>query len=280
MALTNPGALHRLAIVVPDVDEAVDWFVDVLGAVAPARNLDGGNPERRREIAALEGADMQMVWFAGIPLVLLGAVDGGGLAAKFIERYGSGGVQSLAWEIEDNWAMEHRLRQRGIQITGVSVEGRHFFMHPRDTHGLLIEWCDGKIGAAPTGAGGIVDAQSLAWVTGVVADADAAADFLAELATLERVEGLPAGPPEQEHTVDLAIGPVLARLVTPRSPASRYAAALERGARWLTPAFSVGDLDTALGKLEAAGIPTIEREGNRAWTDPAATLGIAFEWTA
>ena len=70
------------------------------------------------------------------------------------------------------------------------------------------------------------------------------------------------------------------RLVTPLTPKSRYTAAIERGPRWASATFAVDDLDAALGQLDAAGIATTEREGDRAFTDPAATLGIAFEWTS
>jgi hypothetical protein len=282
MALTDPGALHRLAMVVPEMGAATPFFVDVLGARSMTGMLDGGDRARREEIAASEGADMRLLWLGGVPIVLLGPVpgaDGADLAGKFITRFGPG-VHSLAWEITDMWALEHRLRDRGISITGVSVEGRHFFMHPRDTHGLLIEWCDGLMGAAPAPASGVVSVTGLSWVTGVVADADATAAFLGELAvTSSPASPRAAGDPALERTRDVIIGPVTVRLVTPTSPDSRYHAVLERGARWASAAFAVDDLDRALDALDAAGIPTVARDDDRAWTDPAATLGIPFEWT-
>jgi hypothetical protein len=42
----------------------------------------------------------------------------------------------------------------------------------------------------------------------------------------------------------------------------------------------VPDLETALGALEASGVPAIRREDGLVATDPAATFGIAMEWTA
>jgi catechol 2,3-dioxygenase-like lactoylglutathione lyase family enzyme len=278
--LTDPGALHRLAFVVRDVDEAARWFVDMLGAHSVGGMLDGSDPERRREVAESEGADMRLVWLGGAPIVLLGPAGGGGPASRFLERYGQPGVHSLAWEIDDMWALEHRLRERGIGITGVSIEGRHFFMHPRDTHGVLIEWTDGLMGTAPAGGTGAISVSSLAWVTAVVADADATGAFLSEIASVVAAPDKPVGSPDDEHTVDLAIGSTTVRLVSPLTPKSRYTAAIERGPRWASAAFAVDDLDAALRELDAAGIPTIEREGDRAFTDPAATLGLAFEWVS
>ncbi|HEX5587489.1 MAG TPA: hypothetical protein VFZ17_09285, partial [Acidimicrobiia bacterium] len=222
-----------------------------------------------------------LVWLGDIPVILIGPSGHElGLAEKFLKRYGPG-VHSLAWEITDMWALEHRLRDRDIGITGVSVEGRHFFMHPRDTHGLLIEWCDGPMGAPPkpTGAG-VVSVESLAWVSGVVADADETAAFLGELAVVKPASDLPAGVADQERTVDLEIGPIAVRLVTPTSPDSRYAPMIERGARWGNAAFRVADLDATLDALAGAGIPTLARDGAHAVTDPASTLGITFEWAS
>ena len=224
---------------------------------------------------------MRLVWLGDIPVILIGPSGHElGLAEKFLKRTGPG-VHSLAWEITDMWALEHRLRDRDIGITGVSVEGRHFFMHPRDTHGLLIEWCDGPMGAppAPTGTG-VVSVESLAWVSGVVADAEETASFLGELAVVKPTSGLAAGPAEQERTIDLEIGPITVRLVTPTSPDSRYSPMIERGGRWGNAAFRVADLDVTLDALAGAGIATLDRDGSHAVTDPASTLGVTFEWVS
>ena len=62
-------------------------------------------------------------------------------------------------------------------------------------------------------------------MTAVVGDASAPRRLFEELFGARAVQGLPAGPPEQETTVDLAIGDVVLRLVEPRSERSRYSAA-------------------------------------------------------
>jgi len=107
-----------------------------------------------------------------------------------------------------------------------------------------------------------------------------AAEGEAHLADARPVEGNPTGPEDVERTVDVAVGDVTVRLVTPRSPESRYATVLERGPRLWSYTLRVADLDAALAELDAAGIPTIHRDGNLAATDPAATLGVPMEWTA
>ena len=59
----------------------------------------------------------------------------------------------------DMWASQNHLVQAGIGITGVHIEGRHFFMHHRDTFGLILELTDDRLpgdprnGLSPTGGG-------------------------------------------------------------------------------------------------------------------------------
>jgi hypothetical protein len=126
---------------------------------------------------------------------------------------------------------------------------------------------------------GLVHVDSLAWITGLVADADETAAWIEELMDARRVEVTAAGPREIERTIDLAVGDIVVRLVTPMSAESRYAPVLSSGARVWSFALRVPDLDDALAALGSLGIPTIHRTEGFAATEPAATLGIPIEWT-
>ena len=206
---------------------------------------------------------------------------GGGLVARFLERQGPG-TQSWAWEVDDNWAVEHIVRDRDMDVISVNIQGRFFFMHPTQTYGLLMEWCDGKMPRDPraTEVGkGVVDVKEIAWITGVVADADATAEWLSGLAVTTPIETNAKGPEALERTVDLKVGDITVRLVTPLSPESRYHDFLEKGPRVHSFAIRVPNLDEALAKLDAEGIPTVYREGALASTDPATTLGLKIDWT-
>ena len=82
------------------------------------------------------------------------------------------------------WASQNHLMQAGIGITGVHIEGRHFFMHPRDTFGLMLELTDDRLpgdprnGLAPTGGGdGLVQVARVERVTGVVVDLEPVTDL-------------------------------------------------------------------------------------------------------
>jgi catechol 2,3-dioxygenase-like lactoylglutathione lyase family enzyme len=273
--LTVPGPLHRLGLAVDDADAVAGWFERVLGAgsiatLSSATETDG-DPD---------GGYMRMLSLAGQPFLLMSPSSGGGFVAGFLARYGPA-VHSLAWEIDDMWGVEHLLEHRGIRITGLSVEGRHFFMHPKDTHGLLMEWTDGRVGefgsAEPTTGEIGVPIVAVAWVAAVVEDIDATAELLGELGGAKPIADQAVGPSALERTRDLSMGPVPLRLVTPLSPDSGYS--LDRGPRWWSVALRVGDLDAAVAGLERLGCPVVRRDDGAVWTDPASTAGLQLQWT-
>jgi hypothetical protein len=283
MALVSPGYLHRVALAVDDAGVADEWFTRVLGVGSLGDDAEPG--ERRSEIrsgeeADLAGTETRMFWLGGYPFILLSKGVPGGPVAKFLSRYGPA-VHSLAWEIEDMWTTQNLLIQQEIRIGAVNIPGRHFFMHPRDTHGVLMEWTDDSFG--PNGRrteGGEVEVQTLAWVTAAVVDAGATAEFLTELAGATPVGDNAQGPADRETTIDLQVGDVTVRLVTPLSSDSPYAAVLEGGPRLCSYALRVADLDGTLKALDGIGIPTVRRDGDLAATDPASTLGVPMEWTS
>jgi methylmalonyl-CoA/ethylmalonyl-CoA epimerase len=277
-----------LAVVVDDVAAADAWYRRVMGCVPVAGTERPHQPRRATGATDVDGATTRLLWHGGLPLILLGAATPDGPVGRFLARWGAG-LHSVAWEIEDMWTVEHLLRQRDIRITGVNLPGRHFFMHPADTDGLLIEWTDTSISGdprrgpprhAPEAPGTIGPVTGVAWITAVVADADATAQHLTDLSAAEPVTGNPAADDAVERTVDLRIGDVTLRLVTPRSDASRYLAVLDQKPRLWSYALRVPDLDAALARLTAVGVKVIDRTGSLAWTDPATTLGIPIEWTA
>lgn len=281
MALIQPRNFHRLALAVNDVPETAAWLQRMLGATPLGEGSPLGGAGRRsdgdRDLGNLVGTDTRLLWVGGYPVILLS----GGVVARFLERHGPG-VQSFAWEVDDNWAVEHIVRDRGIDVVSVNITGRFFFMHPSQTHGLLMEWCDGKmprdsLPASP--GGGVVDVKGLAWASGVVADADATADWMAGLMETRKVEGNPAGPPDLERTIDLQVGDMTIRLITPVSSESRYAAALRAGPGVHSFALRVDDLGATLSTLKREGVTAVYHHGGLAATDPAATLGLRLEWT-
>jgi hypothetical protein len=101
------------------------------------------------------------------------------------EQAGGGGEADLA----GTDTRMFRLGGHQIRIGAANIPGRHFFMHPRDTYGVLMEWTDDTFGpnGGGDGSGDEIGVENLASVTAAVSDAEATATFLAELAGATRV---------------------------------------------------------------------------------------------
>ncbi|WP_405836578.1 VOC family protein [Streptomyces sp. NBC_01518] len=285
--VVRPGHFHRLGIACEPRQHMDAWLRRVLGARPlqvrtrqvhglPIGTQDGNHWQE-------SGVDIQLLRLGQDPVALFTATAASGPLGRYVARYGPG-LHSVAWTIDDLWAAETLLRRRNVRITGADVPGRHFFMHPADTSGLLVEWTDSEFvddsrGGEPTvdGRPGLVDVRGVAWLTVTVRDARKSAELLASLMEMAPAPGHPVG--QHEDSVDLRIGGVTVRLVSPLSGRSRYAEALERhGERLHGVCLVVDELDTALGQLEDEGVTVVERAGPQAWTDPASTLGLPLEW--
>ena len=268
--IVDPGRFHRLGVAVRQRDGDVsEWFTRVLGAEVAYSSEEPGDEHVTT-----------MLRIGSSPLAVFAAPGTTGSIGRYVERYGPG-LHSLAWRVRDLWATENLLRQRGVTITGTNVAARHFFMHPKETFGMLIEWTDQRVDEEDPGPVAVPDGAALgiAWVTAVVRDVGLARSFLEEVAGGAVRAGLPAGPPGQEDTVDLAVGDMVVRLVSPRSAESRYAGFLDEvGERLHSMTLLVGDLGTAVDRLAAAGVPVLGRDEGRVFTDPRATLGLRMEW--
>ena len=147
------------------------------------------------------------------------------------------------------WASQNYLQQAGIGITGVHVEGRHFFMHPRDTFGLMLELTDDRLpgdprnGLSPTGGGdGLVQVSGVAHVTAVVVDLDPVAALLApgvRRRTARRVERRSRDHRRLRHRRPHRAG------VAPHDASSEWHAAIANGRGTLHSVTLAVDLDTA-----------------------------------
>ena len=281
MGVIDPGPLHRVALAVEDVVAATDWLTTVLGATAIDMDRDVDRHPGDLGLARqgdLEGADVHLLRLGGHPFVLLSKGVAGGPIAKFLERHGPG-VHSLAWEVEDMWSVQNLLIERGIRIAAVNVPGRHFFMHPRDTCGVLMEWTDDRIIDRRDDRPSAIAVEGLAWVAAVVTDTAAAATFLVDLVGARPVLRNPTGPQDREATIDLMVGNVTLRLVQPLSSESPYAD-IDGSPRLCSYALRVGNLDTCVTQLEGLGIQVTHLSEGLVTTDPSATLGIPIHWTA
>ena len=278
--VTEPGNCHRIALAVEDLQGATQWFQDVLGAaLLPVEEQAGGAVN-----APGDGGLLTILWLKNVPIVLLTATDPAGNIGRFLAGNGPS-VHSLAWEIPDMWRTENLLRAAGVAIVGTDIPGRHFFMHPRHTQGLLLEYTDDKLpgdprGGAPNPAGeGVVPVSSVAWVTAVVDDLEAAVEclrytFSGDVAMQPRL-----GHGTDEESVDVRIGDMVVRLVVPLSDTSLFVRSATTGSgRYHSMTLAVDDFARLDAHLADAKIGIVDRAEGTVWADPADTMGLRLQF--
>jgi hypothetical protein len=265
-----PGNCHRVALAVHDFDGALDQWRRVFGAGVMMDHVHDD----------VDGSDMGIVWMGNMPVLALASADPDGLVGRWLAKNGPG-VQSLAWEVPDMWSAQNYLMQMGIGITGVHVEGRHFFMHPRDTFGLMLELTDDRLpgdrrnGLEPTGGGdGLVQVSGVARVTAVVAELEPVTALFGQVFGAEPRVVANHGP---ETVADFDIGDLTLRVVAPHDASSERHDAIASGRGTLhSVAFAV-DLAAARAGLEAARIGVARENDGSLWLDPTDTFGIRIE---
>jgi len=123
--------INHIAVVVPDIDEALKFWRDALGiAVDHVEDV----PSQKSTVAFLPVADTE------VELVKPTAPDTG--AAKFLAERG-GGMHHLCFEVDDVAGMLANLKAKGIRLINeepIELPGRKMaFIHPKSTGGVLIE---------------------------------------------------------------------------------------------------------------------------------------------
>ena len=129
--------VDHIGIAVKNLDEMVKWYEETLGVKAHG----------------YETVDEQKVKVAFLPigeseLELLEDTTGDGPVAKFIEKNGEG-VQHIALRVESIDEALVELKEKEVRLIdqtprygagGASIA----FVHPKATHGVLLELCERK----------------------------------------------------------------------------------------------------------------------------------------
>lgn len=123
--------INHVAIVVPDLDEALGFWRDELGLqVEKVEEV----PSQKSQVAFLPLGDSE------VELVKPTTEDSG--IAKFLANRGAG-MHHLCFEVDDIDAMLEALKAKGVRLideTALQMEGRKVaFIHPKSANGVLIE---------------------------------------------------------------------------------------------------------------------------------------------
>ncbi len=126
--------LNHVAIAVPDLDQAVGVYRDVLGAEISA-------PHELPE----HGVTAVFVNLNNTSIELMQPLGAASPIRKFLENHTKGGLHHVCYEVEDIFAARDQLIGEGMTIVGDGEPyvGTHdklvIFLHPKDFLGTLIE---------------------------------------------------------------------------------------------------------------------------------------------
>lgn len=129
--LTN---VEHIGIAVKDLSAANALFTRLLNT-----------PPYKREEVASEGVSTSFFQINQTKIELLEATRDDSPIARFLEKKGEG-IHHLAFEVDNIRAEMDRLKEEGfVLLNEAPKKGADnklvCFVHPRDTHGVLIELC-------------------------------------------------------------------------------------------------------------------------------------------
>jgi methylmalonyl-CoA/ethylmalonyl-CoA epimerase len=273
---TEAGFCHRVAVTVRDIEQACAFFSRVFGAgvLTPPDPVDH---------VSQDGARLAILWLGNVPLLPLQPNDPNGTVGRYLAKLGPG-VHSVAWEIGDLWTTENLLRREGISITGTHIPGRHFFLHPRDTHGLLIEFTDVKIdgdprrGQAAPSVDGILPIGGVAWVSAVVRELEPVVGQLRQIAGARVLDAAPGISSADTDVSVVRVGDVTLRLLAPTSARSPFFGFLQKsGERFHSIALTMDGFDQVEDLTASAGLRLESRSDIDAWLSSDTSLGLSFQ---
>jgi methylmalonyl-CoA/ethylmalonyl-CoA epimerase len=129
------GKLNHIAIAVPDLGKATEFYHDVLGArVTDPKDL----PEH--------GVTTVFVELGNTKLELLFPLGENSPIAAYLEKNSAGGIHHYCLEVEDINAAIKQAKAHDIRILGdgsprIGAHGKPvIFIHPKDALGCLVEF--------------------------------------------------------------------------------------------------------------------------------------------
>ncbi len=126
--------LNHVAIVVPDLLSAIDFYQDTLGA-------EVSEPVMLQD----HGVHLAFVEMGGVKIELLEKIDESSPIAVFLNKNPRGGVHHLCFQVDDILKAKEQMRDKGVVLLGdeepkIGAHGKPvLFLHPKSCFGTLIE---------------------------------------------------------------------------------------------------------------------------------------------
>ncbi|RPF72287.1 methylmalonyl-CoA epimerase [Aurantiacibacter spongiae] len=134
------GRLNHVGVATPDIDAAIAFYRDTMGATDITEPFD--MPEQGVRVAFVNtpGAGGNM---DGTQVELIAPLGENSPIFGFIRKNPLGGQHHVAFEVPDIHAAHDWFTGRGKRVLGTIRTGAHgtpvFFVHPRDMNGMLTE---------------------------------------------------------------------------------------------------------------------------------------------
>ncbi|TMJ39630.1 MAG: methylmalonyl-CoA epimerase [Alphaproteobacteria bacterium] len=128
------GRLNHVAIAVPDLDQAIRTYRDILGAKVS-----------RPQAEPLHGVTVVFVELPNTKIELLEPLGAASPIKGFLDKNPSGGIHHVCYEVADIIAARDRLKAQGARVLGdgepkIGAHGKPvLFLHPKDFSGTLVE---------------------------------------------------------------------------------------------------------------------------------------------
>lgn len=125
--------ISHLGIAVKDLEKVRGFYRSVLG-LESSDPIIGGDGTIRVSMVDAENAIVE----------LLQPIGNEGVVARFLEKRGEG-IHHICYEVDDIHKEVASLKSKGIEVIGeprAGAEGMSVFLHPRGTHGVLIEFVE------------------------------------------------------------------------------------------------------------------------------------------
>ena len=133
----NCTRVDHVGIAVKDLAASVKWYEETLGLHSKGTEVV---QEQQVTVAFLPCGDSV--------LELLESTSPEGPIARFIEKNGEG-IQHIAIRVDDIDAALAELKEKGVRLIDQTPRygaggARIAFLHPKATHGVLLELCERK----------------------------------------------------------------------------------------------------------------------------------------
>jgi methylmalonyl-CoA/ethylmalonyl-CoA epimerase len=128
------GRLNHVAIAVPDLEQGIRTYRDILGAKVS-----------KPQAEPLHGVTVVFVELPNTKIELLEPLGAASPIKGFLDKNPAGGIHHVCYEVADIIATRDRLKAQGARILGdgepkIGAHGKPvLFLHPKDFSGTLVE---------------------------------------------------------------------------------------------------------------------------------------------